>query len=124
MIISNHAIRFLALTGLNGILFGSAISVLATNYPVGTDGLTFSPSAISINVGDSVTWNDLEGGGHTTTSSDSLWNSSTDGYTFTFNNAGTFNYYCIPHAQYGMVGSVTVNAVATPPTVTISSPAS
>ena len=42
-------------------------------------------------------------------------------FTFTFNSAGTFPYFCEPHA-FTMIGSVTVSAVNTPPTVSITSP--
>ncbi len=35
-------------------------------------------------------------------------------FSFTFPNAGTFNYYCQPHLQIGMTGTITVGS-GTPP---------
>jgi len=42
-------------------------------------------------------------------------------FTFTFNNPGTFPYFCEPHA-FTMLGSVTVSGGNTAPTVSITSP--
>jgi len=104
----------------------------ATSIVTATGSFTFSPATLTINAGDSVTWNGL--GFHTSTSGtvagstetpDGLWNSSANGFTFTFPTAGTFPYYCIPHAvSFGMKGTIIVNAPANvPPTVAITSPA-
>ncbi|HEY4416018.1 MAG TPA: Ig-like domain-containing protein [Verrucomicrobiae bacterium] len=109
------------------VLGGHSVSVFGANATVSTSGFTFVPPAVTINAGESVTWNNLSSGGHTTTSATSLWSSSTDGFKFVFANAGTYNYFCIPHQSLGMTGKVTVNAVTppnVPPTVTITNPAS
>ncbi len=126
-------IQFAALS-VGVMLWSHSTPALAgVNHAVAaTASLTFSPATLTINAGDSVTWSGL--GLHTSTSGtvqnnvetpDGLWNSSTSGFTFTFNNAGTFNYYCQPHAvTFGMKGTITVNAAANvPPTVTITNPA-
>lgn len=116
--------RFFSLAA--GVIFyGHVISTSAgVNHAITTSGLTFSPSTLSINAGDSVTWNNLTVDSHTTTSSNSLWSSSANGFTFTFASSGTYGYYCIPHHSLGMVGTITVAAVAIiPPTVSITSPA-
>jgi plastocyanin len=112
---------------IGAILYGQAASVLAANVNVSSGDFFFSPKAVNINTGDSVTWMGLPAGGHTTTSSTGLWNSSANNFVFTFTTVGTFNYFCIPHQSLGMVGSVTVNAAAppnVPPTVSITSPIS
>jgi plastocyanin len=86
----------------------------------------FSPSSISIHAGDTVqwTWND---GGHSTTSGSTcspngLWDSGLRprGATFshTFNTAGTFPYFCTPHCDLGMVGTITVTNTTPTPTPT------
>jgi len=92
---------------------------------VASGGLRFSPSTVTIQVGDTVKWTWV-GGGHSSTSGtpgspDGNWNSGilSSGATFshTFDAAGTFPYYCTPHgACCGMVGSVTVNAPTPSPT--------
>ena len=122
-----NALRFSGLFGFSAILFSRTISAYGANHQITTSGFTFVPSALTINAGDSVTWVNLQSGGHTTTSATGLWNVSTNNFTFTFNDSGTFNYFCIPHQSFGMVGSITVNAAAPPnqpPTVSITSPTS
>jgi plastocyanin len=128
MKMNKKAARFFGFVGVQVILFSCALSTFGADHPVTTSGFTFSPPTLSIPKGDSVTWSGLTGGGHTTTSDTSLWSSGSDGFSFVFSAAGTYNYHCIPHQSFGMVGTITVtNASAptnVPPTITISSPAS
>jgi plastocyanin len=101
-------------------------TVTVTVAPNGTH--SFSPSSVSIHVGDTVAWV-WEGNFHTVTSGtpghpDGLFCSnaevpsveacaggttSTTGhtYSFTFTSAGAFPYYCKPHAAH-MTGTVVV----------------
>jgi plastocyanin len=95
-----------------------------------TPTLQFNPSTLSINVGDTVTFTNLGGiavahnvhadddsfrcsngcrgvGGATGDPSLSQWSS-----TVTFTKAGVVNFHCDDHGNMGMVGSITVNAVA------------
>lgn len=71
---------------------------------------SYDPQNPTIYVGDTVTWSNIDGSGHTTTSNSSIWNSGTlqngQSFSFTFNDAGTFPYRCSIHA--GMTGSITV----------------
>lgn len=92
----------------------------ATTYTVevapGGD-FSFSPSTVSIQPGDTVTWV-WRDSHHTVTSgtpgqstglfgSPILQNGAT--FSFTFSNSGTFDYYCVPHgACCGMTGTVKV----------------
>src|SRR6476620_1272628 len=79
--------------------------------------LVFSPSSVTINVGDQVRWT-WASDGHSTTSGspgmpNGIWDSGIHNhgatFTHTFNSAGTFPYYCTPHGGCcGMVGTVTV----------------
>ncbi len=76
---------------------------------------------LNIAVGDTVRWTWIEGD-HTITSgtgaadpqSGVLFNSPSTStetvFEFTFNNAGTFDYYCIPHEGDNMFGIVVVSA--------------
>ena len=94
----------------------------------------FNPKDVVLNVGDTVRWTQQDTFvAHTATSGtgcapDGLWDSGflTVGQQFshTFNAAGLFPYYCIPHCLLGgMVGSVAVAVVTnSPPTVAITSP--
>lgn len=126
MNVIKNVIRF-SILSVGAVLYGHAISIYGANHQVTTSGFTFAPAALTINAGDSVTWVNLQSGGHTTTSANSLWNSSANGFTFTFNDSGTYNYFCIPHQSLGMKGAITVNAVVppnVPPMVSITNPAS
>jgi hypothetical protein len=64
-----------------------------------------------INVGDSVRW-EWRSGFHTTTSYDGLWDQEISSvqrtFTYTFNQTGVYEYYCIPHEILNMVGTVRV----------------
>lgn len=103
----------------------------AANVDVVIQNSAFSPSAVTVNVGDTVTWRQLDFLQHTTTSGsagvpDGVWDSPGlnrgDSFTNTFSTAGMFSYFCRPHPF--MVGTVTVQgAPANSPVVNITSPA-
>ena len=91
----------------------------ATTHTVTNSGLTFSPSTLTINVGDTVVWN--IGSSHNVVEvSQSTWNSNgntplTGGFstpfgggTVVFSSTGTHYYVCSPHASSGMKGTITV----------------
>ena len=101
----------------------SSSAAMAATVPVSMTNVRFTPASVTINAGDTVTWNNQQGF-HDTVSGSSgvpngLWNSSAqfgrimqpgDSYSVTFNNPGTFPYFCSPHWPLGMVGSVQVIA--------------
>jgi plastocyanin len=114
-------------------LAGSAIgatlvvgTALAADAAVAISGFAFAPASVSVSVGDSVTWTNGDGVGHTATADDASFDTGTiaGGGTdsVTFATAGTFAYHCSIHPA--MTGTVTVQAVArsgggtatTPPT--------
>lgn len=70
----------------------------------------YYPDKVTVRAGTDVTWVNEDAVGHTSTSNDGIWNSRLLGfkqtYTFTFNDPGSYGYYCIPHPQ--MVGTVKV----------------
>ena len=108
----------------SGALGGRAFAA-STNVAV-VPGLRFSPPSVTIRVGDSVTWTGLGSSHNVQTDSDpfcGLPGTTGGSCTITFNQAGTFNYYCKPHQQFGMVGTVIVQASANnPPSVTVTNP--
>ena len=75
----------------------------------------FDPANITVEPGTTVTWVQSGNNPHTTTSYDGLWDSgllpggSGQTFSFTFDEPGTFDYFCIPHESLGMIGSVTVS---------------
>lgn len=89
-----------------------------------TSDLTFDPANVTINVGDTITWENVSSFGHTITpgtgpaddSPHSEWERqemTSQGETFehTFNTAGTFEYYCEPHFSNGMTGTIIVESM-------------
>jgi plastocyanin len=85
---------------------------------VGMEDNFFDEANITVEPGTTVTWVQRGQSGHTTTSYDGLWDSGlieggTDGaYSFTFEEPGTYEYFCGPHEEMGMVGTVTVTGDA------------
>ena len=72
----------------------------------------FSPANAAVPVGATVVWVN-EGGAHNTQSEDGLWASEVSGdkgehFEFTFDEAGEFGYFCMPHHGLGMAGTVRV----------------
>jgi len=88
----------------------------------------FDPANITIEPGTTVTWVQSGNRPHTTTSYDELWNSgiiaggSGGTFSFTFDEPGTYDYFCIPHEALGMVGSVMVTGGATTSPTSTASP--
>jgi plastocyanin len=91
----------------------------AATVVVNLMGTSFSPSDVTVSVGDTVQWVWVSGGTHTSTSFDSLWDSGflPTGSTFeyTFNQPGDFNYFCRVHLSCcNMEGVVHVSAPTNP----------
>jgi plastocyanin len=116
-----------------GVFLISGTALAAThNVTVSPNGdYTFSPSTLTINKGDSVTWT-YSGGAmpHNVVANDGSFrcakgcdgtggngNATAAAFTFTltFNNAGSVPYFCEVHAGFGMTGTITVNDTAPPP---------
>jgi plastocyanin/uncharacterized protein (DUF2141 family) len=110
---------------------GAALSGFAAVSTVSVQDDVFVPSSSSIHAGDSVIWK-WDGSDHnvTSTSNPQAWkatpteSSTTFTFTNTFASAGTFPYECTIHASIGMLGTISVAAAVSPPTITITSPAS
>lgn len=111
-------------------LFGGAgiCPARAATTNVLVSGLSFSPRVVTIDAGDSVTWNGLAGG-HTVTGSNFVAEPFCGQFnpgatcTRTFNTPGTYGYFCSPHNSFGMNGQVIVRTnVNNPPQVSIIAP--
>ena len=99
------------------------IGAATVQVEVGISGMSFDPSIVDIKVGDTVEWVWSTQFFHTVSSgangtSDGLFESgSRNGpstFSYTFQNAGTFHYYCKPHYSMGMTGTVNVTAGPVP----------
>ena len=65
-------------------------------------GFRFGPGDLTVPVGSTVRWINLDDGvGHTATAEGGRWASGTlnpdDSFSFTFDEAGTFDYFCSIH---------------------------
>jgi plastocyanin len=89
----------------------------STTQPGGTadvidvtiDNFTFDESSVSASVGDTVRWTNEQSTTHTVTSGDELWDStlsSGDMFEFTFDEAGSYPYFCAIHPS--MTGTIEV----------------
>lgn len=71
---------------------------------------SFSPNPVEVKVGETVTWINDDSSRHTVTSKDGVFDSEMMGkgqsFSFTFDKAGEYPYFCSPHP--GMVGTVVV----------------
>jgi plastocyanin len=116
-----HArVTFVVLATAVGVAVLLQAPALATEHLVEMVGTSFQPQSITIQQGDAVRWRNTAPIGHTTTSGtlcspDGLWDSGllfmNDEFVFTFNNAGTFPYFCIPHCLCcAMMGTIIVEA--------------
>ncbi len=105
-------------------------SITAMTHTVTLTNFEFTPSEITIDVGDTVQWNNNEGfhnvnscnvgeTGCTTNAAESFSSgaaaSAPWSYSHTFTQPGSNPYTCTVHAGFGMLGRVTVNAATTAP---------
>ena len=71
---------------------------------------SFSPNPVEVKVGETVTWINDDSGRHTVTSKDGVFDSGMMGkgqsFSYTFDKAGEYPYFCEPHPN--MVGTVVV----------------
>jgi len=75
-------------------------------------GFAFGPKTLGISVGETVTWTNNETGvPHTVVSDDGVWQSDTlrpgDSFSFTFDQPGTYTYFCSIHPA--MTATITVD---------------
>jgi plastocyanin len=92
-----------------------------------TDGLRFKPARVVIHAGDTVEWKNTSTAAHTVTADarraaegkevvlpagaapfDSGTVTPGSSYRHTFTVPGTYKYICVPHADLGMIGEVSV----------------
>ena len=86
---------------------------------------SFTPSSLTINIGDTVVWSN-DGGFHNVNGDLSTFSSNPDGtifsgsannswsvYEWVCTTAGSYDYQCDPHAGMGMVGTIIANLTPT-----------
>lgn len=99
----------IALTGFASL----AAEPTARNETIELTDFMFSPAALTVPVGTTVSWKNLDEEPHTVISVDGLFRSGAldkdEAFRFTFSSAGTFRYVCSIHPK--MVGTIVVNPV-------------
>jgi len=105
-------------------IFACFSGIQGTTYTIVTSGLTWSPSSITINTGDTITWN-FASNTHNVAQSSSAASNVYEGtpgfysgvigaggpnvFSQTFATAGTYYFLCEAHATLGMKGMIIVN---------------
>jgi plastocyanin len=91
-------------------LSGAAPAAFASDAMVVMKNFDFAPMAVSVPVGATVTWKNLDGEPHTVVSADGVFRSSAldqnDTFTFKFTKPGIYRYLCSIHPK--MMATVTV----------------
>lgn len=74
--------------------------------------MAFSPASLTVNVGDTVTWINMDSVGHSATADDNSFDtdilSQNQSKDITFSKAGTFSYHCKVHPN--MHGTIVVKS--------------
>lgn len=113
------------------LILGFFTTIIAQDHIITLSGIAFSPNDLSINVGETVEWQNVSGihningtltaypsnpeGFDNGPSAASPWN-----WSHTFTAPGTYNYHCDPHLGLGMTGVITVTAAPVAADVVIS----
>jgi plastocyanin len=89
----------------------------AQGESVGIQDFAFNPPTITVPVGTTITWTNLDSAPHTVTSDGGLFDSGTlnqgQTFQFTFNTPGTYSYFCSIHSF--MTAQVIVQGASPPP---------
>src|ERR1700757_2244563 len=98
------------------LLFVGSSRVTASDQPttanvaVKIDNFVFGPQAITVPVGTTVIWTNSDDIPHTAVSTDGVFKSKVmdtdEKFSYTFDKAGTYSYYCSVHPK--MTGQVVV----------------
>lgn len=81
----------------------------ASGTTVDIKNFAFNPATITISKGQTVTWTNMDSAPHTVTSTTGVFDSKSiepgQTFSYTFNDAGTFEYSCTNHPsmQHGKV---------------------
>ncbi len=100
----------------------TVVDISTTIHEVMVSNGKFTPKDIIIKVGDVVKWMNTEGSHNVNGSQDTYPDNPESfgngpaasgdwSYSYQFTMAGSYDYQCDPHAQFGMVGTVTVTSI-------------
>jgi plastocyanin len=117
----NLRARFVSTFAFAVVASLAAVRAFGANVDVNVACCSFSPPAVTIDAGDTVTWHYTDaltmhtvtsGSGPTDPAMGTLFNTPMDPmhltFVYQFNTSGSFPYFCTPHFPLGMRGTVTV----------------
>jgi len=97
--------------GVTHVLGGAA---LAENPTVNIEDFAFSPPSLTVKIRTAVTWLNKDDIPHTVVSKTRMFKSKAldtgDSFSFTFNEAGTYEYFCSLHPH--MMGTIVVESAS------------
>jgi plastocyanin len=103
-------LRNLAIRGAIAAVLASQITAArCEDVMVTIDNFTFSPAALTVKVGTTVTWKNQDDIPHTVVSAGKFKSKALDtddSYTFTFTATGDYTYFCSLHPH--MTGTIKV----------------
>ncbi len=104
-------------SGFSALLSILFLNTYATIHEVQVSNFQFNPNTLNVNVGDTISWNWINGT-HTTTSGivpngAASWNSPISSSSTTFEYkvtvAGDYSYFCAPHEGMNMIATFTAS---------------
>ena len=109
-VISRPRRSFLCAAILIAATASGVFSARAEDPMVEIDNFTFTPPTLTVKTGTTVTWRNQDDIPHTVASSSRLFKSKAldtdDSFSFTFRDAGTYEYFCSLHPH--MKATITV----------------
>lgn len=103
----------LGVVGAAAAIYGSQIARAAEDKAaprIAIDNFSFTPKEITVAAGTTITWVNRDDVPHTVVSTDKKFRSraldTDDQFSFTFTDAGTYNYFCSVHPV--MIGKIIV----------------
>jgi len=109
-----------ALLSLVSVGFSAPKTSAQGTQAVTIAGFAFSPAALTIEAGTTVTWTNQDSATHTATADDGSWDTGDiaqgASVSITFDTPGTFTYHCAIHTY--MVASITVTEAGGQPAPT------
>lgn len=83
------------------LVIALVVPVLAADHQIDIQDFNYDPAAKTISVGDTITWTNIDMVDHSVTHDsgdfDSGLLSHGESWSYTFNEAGEFDYYCTVH---------------------------
>jgi plastocyanin len=124
--LSRYTVSVVAALALIGALVTP--SARAQTVQVQIQNFAYSPDPLTISVGTTVTWTNMDQAPHSATSVTNVWSSPVlntgQSYSFTFTQPGTYPYYCVIHGNmHGMIVVQGAAATATTAPVATATPA-